>query len=62
MVILEAERMAKLMGGVMKYPWTFLLFADASRVSEYRVSTNDEMERIFCHKLPGVTKEKKQKP
>lgn len=47
MIILEADRMAKLMVGVMKYPWIFLLFMDAVRVSEHTVSTNDEMERIW---------------
>ena len=47
MIIFEAERMAKLMVEVMKYPWILLLFMDAVRVSEYTVSTNDELERIW---------------
>lgn len=67
MIMFEADRMAKLMVVVMKYPRIFLLFMDVVRVPEYTVSTNDELERIWkwtwpipdtFHKLPGVTKEK----
>jgi len=39
--------MPTLMVVVMKYPWIYLLFMDAVRVSEYTVSTNDELEMIW---------------
>lgn len=38
MSIVEADRMAKLMVRKMKYPWIFILFMDAVRVSEYSVN------------------------